>query len=74
MEKNETVEQHQVLINHEEQYSLWPAHKKIPGGWKNVFGPSDKESCLAYVREVWTDMRPKSLRDAMDKMKADEEK
>lgn len=60
---------HQVLINDEEQYSLWPADKEIPLGWKHVFGPKDKEACLAYVREVWTDMRPKSLREQMEKEK-----
>ncbi len=55
-----------VLINDEEQYSLWPAGKEIPAGWSSVFGPDSKEACLAYVEEHWTDMRPKSLREAMD--------
>lgn len=58
---------YQVLINMEEQYSLWLAEKKIPLGWKHVFGPDTKEACLAYVNQVWTDMRPKSLREQMEK-------
>lgn len=67
--KTEDIEMHQVLVNDEEQYSLWPADKKIPLGWKHSFGPADKEACLTYVREVWVDMRPKSLREKMDKDK-----
>ncbi|HEX2186782.1 MAG TPA: MbtH family NRPS accessory protein, partial [Chloroflexota bacterium] len=51
-----------VLVNHEEQYSLWLADKKIPLGWSAVGEPGSKEECLAYVEEVWTDMTPKSLR------------
>lgn len=55
---------HRVLVNHEEQYSLWPIDKDIPAGWSAVFeGP--REACLAHVEAVWTDMRPKSVRDAI---------
>ena len=54
-----------VLVNDEEQYSLWPAGKEIPVGWHSVYGPDDKPACVAYVEAHWTDMRPKSLRDAM---------
>ena len=54
-----------VLINDEEQYSLWPASKDIPPGWHSVHGPDGKNACLAYVEANWTDMRPKSLREAM---------
>jgi MbtH protein len=57
----------QVLVNHEEQYSLWPADRDIPGGWNQVGPIGSKEECMAYVREVWTDMRPKSLREAMER-------
>lgn len=54
-----------VLVNDEEQYSLWPADLPVPAGWR-VTGPQgDKATCLAYVEEVWTDMRPASLRRAM---------
>lgn len=55
-----------VLVNHEEQYSLWPADLPVPGGWSETGQQGPKDDCDAYVREVWTDMRPKSLREAMD--------
>lgn len=52
---------HQVLVNDEEQYCLWPAEKETPLGWNSVFRGS-REACLAHVETVWTDMRPKSVR------------
>lgn len=55
-----------VLVNDEEQHSLWPSFAEIPAGWRVVFGSSTREACLAYVEEHWTDLRPKSLRDRMD--------
>ncbi|MBN1171477.1 MAG: MbtH family protein [Micromonosporaceae bacterium] len=55
-----------VLVNHEEQYSLWPNHLDNPAGWRDAGASGTREECLAYVREVWTDMRPLSLRTAMD--------
>lgn len=54
-----------VVINHEEQYSIWPSYKEIPGGWRQAGKTGSKEDCLAYIGEEWTDMRPKSLREAM---------
>lgn len=57
--------QYVVLINDEEQYSLWPAARAVPAGWREVGPRGPKDVCLAYIGEVWTDMRPKSLRDAM---------
>jgi MbtH protein len=54
-----------VVMNHEEQYSIWPAHREIPLGWQAVGKQGTKDECLAYIKEVWTDMRPKSLRDKM---------
>lgn len=54
-----------VLINDEEQYSLWPSFADVPAGWRVVFGESTRADCLAYVDETWGDLRPKSLRDAM---------
>ena len=54
-----------VLVNDEEQHSLWPAFKEIPSGWRSVFGPSSRQAALDYVDEHWTDLRPKSLRDSM---------
>ncbi len=62
---NETVDTraYKVLINDEEQYSLWLASLDIPNGWYETPQSGTKEECLAYVNEVWTDMRPKSLRE-----------
>lgn len=57
------VATHLVLVNQEDQYSLWPIAKSVPAGWSSVF-EGTRESCLAYVEEVWTDMRPKSVRNA----------
>ena len=53
-------------MNDEEQYSIWPAGAESPAGWSSVRDAGTKDECLAYVEENWTDMRPKSLRDAMD--------
>jgi MbtH protein len=58
------IELYDVVANDEEQYSIWPAGRDIPAGWR-ASGPRDsKEKCLAYIKEVWTDMRPLSLRRA----------
>jgi MbtH protein len=54
-----------VLVNDEEQHSLWPSFADIPDGWRIVFGTGGRGTCLAYVEENWTDLRPKSLREAM---------
>ena len=54
-----------VLANDEEQLSLWPAFVDVPAGWRVVFGADTRANCLAHVEESWTDMRPKSLREAM---------
>jgi MbtH protein len=54
-----------VVINHEEQYSIWPVTKALPAGWNEVGKTGSKPACLLYIDEVWTDMRPLSLRIAM---------
>jgi MbtH protein len=54
-----------VVINHEEQYSIWPADRPNPPGWKFAGKRGTKTECLAYIKEVWTDMRPLSLRQHM---------
>lgn len=54
-----------VVINAEEQYSYWPSYKPIPEGWTAVGKQGLKADCQAYIEEHWTDMRPKSLRDAL---------
>ncbi|MBI3215639.1 MAG: MbtH family protein [Mycobacterium sp.] len=51
-----------VLVNDEEQHSLWPAFADRPAGWTAVFGPGSRADALAYVEEHWTDIRPRSLR------------
>jgi len=57
---------YKVVVNHEEQYSIWPADRELPLGWSDVGKSGEKASCLAYIKEVWTDMRPLSLRKKMD--------
>lgn len=57
---------YKVVVNHEEQYSIWPEDREIPLGWKEVGKSGLKDECLAYIKEVWTDMRPLSLRKKME--------
>jgi len=54
-----------VVVNDEGQHSLWPEFVDVPAGWATVHGPSGRRSCLDYVEAHWTDMRPRSLVDAM---------
>ncbi len=56
---------YRVVLNHEEQYSIWPAGKENPHGWTDAGKRGSKAECLAYIKEVWTDMRPLSLRKKM---------
>lgn len=56
-----------VLVNDENQHSLWPAHIDVPAGWRTVFGEDGRQACLDYVTEHWTDLRPRSLIEAMDR-------
>jgi uncharacterized protein YbdZ (MbtH family) len=55
-----------VVVNHEEQYSIWPTEKDLPNGWSAVGKTGPKGECLAYIEEVWTDMRPLSLRKQLE--------
>lgn len=57
---------YKVVVNYEEQYSIWPADREVPAGWREVGKTGSKAECLAYIKEVWTDMRPLSLRKAME--------
>lgn len=59
--------QYRVVLNHEEQYSIWAADRENPLGWRDGGRTGTKEECLAYIKEVWTDMRPLSLRQKMDR-------
>jgi MbtH protein len=57
---------YKVVVNHEEQYSIWFADRDLPAGWREAGKQGPKAECLAYIDEVWTDMRPLSLRKQMD--------
>jgi MbtH protein len=61
-DEREDTTTYRVVVNHEEQYSIWPTFKEIPAGWKDAGKQGSKAECLAYIQEVWTDMRPLSLR------------
>jgi len=63
---------YKVVINKEEQYSIWPAHRENPLGWSDVGKSGTKDECQAYIKEVWTDMRPLSLRKKMEEMQRKE--
>lgn len=54
-----------VLANDEDQHSLWPVFAEAPAGWRVVFGEAARPECLEYVERNWTDLRPRSLREAM---------
>ncbi|MGE0219223.1 MbtH family protein [Mycolicibacterium sp.] len=58
-----------VLINDEEQHSLWPTFGDVPAGWRVVFGEANRAACLEYIESNWTDIRPKSLRERLAKSK-----
>jgi MbtH protein len=64
-DEDEDTRTYKVVINHEEQYSIWFADKPLPKGWAAVGKEGLKSECLAYIDEVWTDMRPLSLRKSM---------
>jgi len=57
---------YKVVVNHEEQYSIWPTDRDNARGWKDAGKTGAKEECLAWIKEVWTDMRPLSLRKRME--------
>ncbi|MGP4091133.1 MbtH family protein [Streptomyces sp. KR55] len=59
-----------VLVNEENQHSLWPAFAEVPAGWRVAFGESTRKDCMEYIEENWQDMRPQSLIDAMRKSEA----
>jgi MbtH protein len=59
-----------VLVNAENQHSIWPVFADVPAGWREAFRGDRKSEALAYVEEHWTDLRPQSLIDAMDRRSA----
>ena len=62
---SDPFETYLVVVNDEEQYSIWPAERDLPPGWQQVGEPGSRDACLDHIEEIWTDMRPKSLREAM---------
>jgi MbtH protein len=65
-EQSEDTTPHQVVVNEKEQYSLLPASRAVPEGWKLVGKQGTKGECLDYIHQVWSDMRPRALRESMD--------
>lgn len=65
MQEREDTTIYSVVMNHEEQYSIWAADRDLPLGWSAVGRTGPKAECLAHIEEVWTDMRPLSLRERM---------
>jgi MbtH protein len=57
---------YRVVVNHEEQYSIWPTDQEIPAGWRSEGSSGTKAACLERIEQVWTDMRPRSLRESID--------
>jgi MbtH protein len=66
MDEQENDTTYRVVVNHEEQYSIWPEYKELPLGWRAAGKVGKKDECLGYITEVWTDMRPLSLRKHME--------
>ena len=62
----EDTREYKVVVNHEEQYSIWPVDRENPRGWKDEGFKGRKNACLDHIEEVWTDMRPLSLRKKME--------
>jgi len=58
---------YKVVLNDEQQYSIWPADRENASGWRDAGKSGTRQECLAYIKEVWTDMRPLSLRNKMRK-------
>ena len=73
-EEKEDKTIYKVVLNHEEQYSIWPADRDNPLGWRDAGKTGLKDECLAYIKEVWTDMRPLSLRKKMEEMEKNKQK
>ena len=63
-EEDKTI--YKVVVNHEEQYSIWPEYRDNPPGWRDAGQSGPKSDCLAFIKDVWTDMRPLSLRKKME--------
>ena len=64
--EREDTTTYRVVVNHEEQYSIWPVGREMPPGWEYAGKTGTKDECLAHIKDVWTDMRPLSLRKQME--------
>jgi MbtH protein len=60
-----SADSYQVVVNDEQQYSIWPTALACPGGWHPVGVTGDEQTCLEHIEQTWTDMRPRTLRDRM---------
>jgi MbtH protein len=69
-EEDKTI--YKVVLNHEEQYSIWPASRENAPGWNDEGTSGTKAECLAHIKEIWTDMRPLSLRKKMEQAAAEQ--
>jgi len=65
-ESTSPEQSYRVVFNHEEQYSIWPTDQDLPAGWQAEGTTGTKAACLERIEEVWTDMRPLSLRESID--------
>ena len=65
-DERDNMVRYKVVVNHEEQYSISPADRENPLGWRDAGKEGSKQECLAYINEVWTDMRPLSLQQRLD--------
>lgn len=72
-DEEEDTRTYTVVVNHEEQYSIWIADRELPNGWRAVGKTGPKAECLKYIGEVWTDMRPLSLRKWMEEQERKEQ-
>jgi MbtH protein len=66
MSDEEDDRDYKVVVNHEEQYSIWPSYRDIPNGWREAGFAGKRKECLEWIANVWTDMRPLSLRRSRD--------
>ncbi|HTF71080.1 MAG TPA: MbtH family protein, partial [Edaphobacter sp.] len=65
-DEKDNFQTYKVVVNHEQQYSIWPAHRENASGWNDDGKIGTKQECLDYIKEVWTDMRPLTLRKQME--------
>ncbi len=74
MTPSETLDdEYAVVINDEEQYSIWPRRRALPDGWRETGHCGRRAECLARIEQVWTDMRPRSVRQAAERATGDDE-